>query len=127
MAHGRRQPSCWRAWGGTGGTSGSDGGASEGHGGDSSTDTVLASKCSACGTDEPCVAYYDGMCTPMSTSCVKVSAATRASILVNHERCFAKPTGDEICGNRDGGVFWSCSEPPCLNEPLVSDINCYGP
>ena len=103
----------------TGGTTGTDGGVS--------VDSVASSKCSACGTDELCVGYYDGMCTPMSTNCVKVSAATRESILVKHESCFMKPTGDEICGNRDGGVFWGCGAPPCPNEPLVADINCYGP
>jgi hypothetical protein len=47
--------------------------------------------------------------------------------MVNHERCFAKPIGNEICGTRDGLSFWGCGEPPCPNEPLVSDINCYGP
>jgi hypothetical protein len=62
----------------------------------------------------------------MSAHCVKVSPATRESILVKHETCFGKPTGDEICGNPDGGFFWGCGGPPCLTEPLVSDVNCYG-
>jgi hypothetical protein len=86
-----------------------------------------ASKCTACGSNELCVAYYDGTCKPMSSTCVKVSASTRDAILVNHERCFGKLISNEICGLRDGLPFWGCGEPPCPNEPLVSDVNCYGP
>lgn len=104
---------------GTDGASGSDGGAS--------LDSGVLSKCSACGSSELCIGYYDGLCTPLGVHCVEVSAATREGILVKHERCFMRPIGDEICGNRDGGVFWGCGGPPCLSEPLVSDINCYGP
>ena len=92
-------------------------------------DSGGASACSECGPDELCVAYYDGTCKPMYSSCNKVSAATRESILVNHERCFGKPIGNEICGTREGQPFWGCGEPSCGEdkETLVSDINCYGP
>jgi len=62
----------------------------------------------------------------MGTNCVKVSAATRDSILVTHESCFAKPASDEICGTRAGGASWGCGQPACSNETLVSDVNCYG-
>jgi hypothetical protein len=90
---------------------------------------VMVSACSDCGSDELCVGYYDGTCKAMYTSCNKVSVATRISILLNHERCFSSPMGDEICGTRDGQHFWGCGEPPCPaeKETLVSDINCYGP
>jgi hypothetical protein len=90
---------------------------------------VLVSACSDCASDELCVGYYDGTCTAMYTSCNKVSTATRISILLNHERCFSSPMGDEICGTRDGLHFWGCGEPACPaeKETLVSDINCYGP
>jgi hypothetical protein len=90
---------------------------------------AVASACSNCGPDELCVAYYDGTCKPMNVGCNKVSATTRESILVNHERCFAKPIGDEICGLKDGQHFWGCGEPTCGKdkETLLSDINCYGP
>jgi hypothetical protein len=94
---------------------------------DTASDTVASSACSACAADELCVAYYDGTCKPMQSTCNKVSAATRQAILVNHERCFAKAIGDEICGTRDGQHFWGCGEPPCGNETTPSDINCYGP
>jgi hypothetical protein len=120
----------WCTAGGTGvlsvtcGSSSSDGGVDG-----ASLDGGVASACSQCGADELCVAYYDGTCTPMSSRCNKVSAATRESILVKHESCFMKPIGEEICGSRDSGVFFGCGEPSCGKdkEPLVSDINCYGP
>jgi hypothetical protein len=96
-------------------------------GADSAPDSSVSSKCSVCGADELCVGFYDGTCTAMGTNCVKVSAATRDSILVTHESCFAKPASDEICGTRDGGAFWGCGQPACSNETLVSDVNCYGP
>jgi len=102
--------------------SGSDGGAH-----DASPSTTTSSACSACAADELCVAYYDGTCKAMQSACNKVSAATRQAILVNHERCFAKAIGDEICGTREGQHFWGCGEPACPNETLTSDINCYGP
>ena len=86
-----------------------------------------ASACFECASDELCVAYYDGTCKAMQTTCRVVSAATRQSILVNHESCFAKPIGDEICGTQNGQHFWGCGEPHCPSEPLLSDINCYGP
>jgi hypothetical protein len=73
------------------------------------------------------VAYYDGTCTPMQSTCRQVSAETRDSILRRHESCFGKAVGDEICGTRDGQHFWGCGSPPCPDEPLASDINCYGP
>jgi hypothetical protein len=85
------------------------------------------SKCLACASNELCVAYYDGTCKPMQSTCREVSATTRQSILVDHQSCFAKPTGDEICGTQNGGHFWGCGAPPCPNEPLLSDVNCYGP
>jgi uncharacterized protein YqgV (UPF0045/DUF77 family) len=94
---------------------------------DAASDAVAASACGACAADELCVAYYDGTCKPMQSTCNKVSAATRQAILVSHERCFATAMGDEICGTRDGQHFWGCGEPPCGNETLSSDINCYGP
>ena len=81
-------------------------------------DVAASSACSACWADELCVAFYDGTCKPMSTACRKVSAQTRQSILVDHQSCFMKPTGDEICGNADGGMFRGCGAPPCLSEPL---------
>jgi hypothetical protein len=132
--------------GGSGGTSGAGGastGGTSGAGGTgdagidappfdgptfrSTLDTAVASICPACGADELCVATYDGTCRPMSTFCRKVSAETRDRILVKHESCFMKPLGDEVCGNRDVGVFWGCGGPPCIDEPLLSDINRYGP
>jgi len=58
---------------------------------------------------------------------VKVSTATIDSVMVKHESCFMKPTGDEICGNTDGGVRWGCNYTPCPNQTLVTDVNCYGP
>jgi hypothetical protein len=94
---------------------------------DAPPDAPVSSACSACGADELCVGFYDGTCTPMSSRCVKVSATTRESILVKHESCFGKAIGNEICGDADGGSLWGCGEPACPNEPLVSDINCYGP
>jgi len=109
--------------GGTGDTFRSDG-----DGGGTGMDAVLTSACPACGLDELCVGYYDGVCTPMSTRCNKISPETRVAILVNHERCFMKPIGDEVCGRKDGGILFGCGEPTCgSKETLVSDINCYGP
>ncbi len=112
----------------TDGGSGIDGGSViDGGVSDAPSDAAVSSACSACAADELCVAYYDGTCKPMQSTCNKVSAETRRAILVNHERCFAKPIGDEICGTRDGQPFWGCGEPPCPNETLPSDVNCYGP
>lgn len=91
------------------------------------SDSAVASACSACARDELCVAYYDGTCQPLQTTCRKVSAETRESILVKHESCFMQTTSDEICGTENGQHFWGCGAPACPDEPLVSDINCYGP
>jgi hypothetical protein len=74
-----------------------------------------------------CVAFFDGTCKPMSATCTKVSAETRRAILVDHKRCFATPMENEICGTRNDASFWGCGDPACPNEPLQSDINCYGP
>jgi hypothetical protein len=104
-----------------------EGGAIEGGAIEGGSIDVALSACSACGPDELCVAYYDGTCKPMYTTCNKVSAATRQAILVDHERCSGKPMGDEICGTRDGLHFWGCGEPACPTQTLQSDINCYGP
>jgi len=95
--------------------------------GASSSDGAVSSVCAACAADELCVGYYDGTCQPLSTSCRKVSAETRQSILVNHTPCFANPASDEICGTVSGQHYWGCGEPSCPNETLVSDVNCYGP
>jgi hypothetical protein len=92
-----------------------------------SPDALPASACSACGPNELCVAYYDGQCKPLYSTCNQVTATTRQAILVDHARCFDKPMGDEICGTRDGQHFWGCGEPACPNETLESDIDCYGP
>jgi hypothetical protein len=89
-------------------------------------DGGVTSVCPACGADELCVATYDGMCNPGSTFCRKVSAETKYRIIVDHEACFMKPLGDEVCGNVPGRLTWGCGSPPCLSEPLVADINCYG-
>ena len=89
--------------------------------------SAVASACPDCGADELCVAYYDGTCMPMSTGCRKVSAETRDRILVKHENCFLNPLGNDVCGTRNGQTFWGCGDPPCPNETLLSDINCYGP
>jgi hypothetical protein len=104
---------------GTGGTSGSDGGGA-------AFDSAVSSACAACGADELCVAYYDGLCKPLQSTCNKVSAETRQRILVNHENCFLNPLGNDVCGTRDGQTFWGCGAPSCPNETLQSDINCYG-
>lgn len=114
---------------GTGGISGSGGstGTPPIDAGVSEAGQPVASKCGNCGADELCVAYYDGVCTPMGSSCNKVSAATRDAILISHQRCFSLPMGDEICGTRNGQHFWGCGGPACASEPTLSDINCYGP
>lgn len=114
---------------GTGGSTG--GGGSTGtpiDGGSlSEAGPATSSACANCGADELCVAYYDGTCTPMGSTCNKVSAATRDAILIGRQRCFATAMGDEICGTRDGQHFWGCGEPVCASQPTLSDINCYGP
>jgi hypothetical protein len=92
-----------------------------------STDGLVSSACAACASDELCVGYYDGTCNSLPTSCRKVSAETRQGILVNHTPCATTPVNDEICGTANGQHFWLCGEPPCPNETLVSDVNCYGP
>ncbi len=110
---------------GRGGTSGA-GGTTAIDGGDV-LDSAASSSCTGCGADELCVGYYDGTCKELGAHCVKVSTATIDSVMVKHESCFMKPTGDEICGNTDGGVRWGCNYTPCPNQTLVTDVNCYGP
>ncbi len=115
----------------TGGGGGGAGGAGGSPGVDGShvseAGQPVASACSTCGLDELCVAYYDGRCTPLGSRCNRVGGTTRDAILVDHARCFSSPIGDEICGLSNGQHFWGCGEPPCPNQPTLSDINCYGP